>query len=116
MMMLLTGKPVTQESRAEATLLMGAISGLGGDSDSISTNIANFFRVDELAINSEKGIEQSELWIGKQLTPKLMVRYVVGLFDQLVSLGVQYQLSDRLRLEAESGETQSVDVIYRIER
>lgn len=116
MMMLLTGKPVTQESRAEATLLMGALSGLGDDSESISTNIAHFFRVDELAIKSEEGIDQSELWIGKQLTPKLMVRYVVGLFDQLVSLGMEYQLNDRLRIEAESGEKQSVDVIYRIER
>jgi translocation and assembly module TamB len=115
MMMLLTGKPVTQESRAEATLLLGAFSGLGGDTDNISTGVANFFRVDELAINSDKGIDQSELWIGKQLTPKLMVRYVVGLFDQLVSLGMEYQLSERLRVEAESGETQSVDVIYRIE-
>jgi translocation and assembly module TamB len=116
MMMLLTGKPVSEESRAEATLLMGAISGLGNDSDSISTGITQFFRVDELAINSEKGIEQSELWIGKQLTPQLMVRYVVGLFDQMVSLGMEYQLSDHLRIEAESGEIQSVDVIYRIER
>lgn len=116
MMMLLTGKPVSEESRAQATLLMGALSGLGDDSESISTNIAHFFRVDELAIKSDEGIDQSELWIGKQLTPKLMVRYVVGLFDQLVSLGMEYQLNDRLRIEAESGEKQSVDMIYRIER
>lgn len=116
MMMLLTGKPLTQASRAEGALLMGALSGLGTESESMANGIAQFFRVDELAINSDKGIDQSELWIGKQLTPKLMVRYVVGLFDKLASLGLEYQLTDRLRVEAESGEKQSVDVIYRIER
>ena len=116
MMMLLSGKPLDDSSRAEASLLLGALGGLGNDSVGISQGIANFFRVDELAVNSDKGIDQSELWIGKQLTPKLMVRYMVGLFDRLASVGVEYQLSERLRLEAESGETQSVDVIYKIER
>ena len=116
MMMLLSGKPLDDSSRAEASLLLGALGGLGNDSVGISQGIANFFRVDELAVNSDKGIDQSELWIGKQLTPKLMVRYMVGLFDRLASIGVEYQLSERLRLEAESGETQSVDVIYKIER
>ncbi|QEI13611.1 translocation/assembly module TamB domain-containing protein [Cellvibrio japonicus] len=116
MMMLLTGKPLRDSSGADASLLLGALSGLGDDSAGITQGIANFFRVDELAINSDKGIDQSELLIGKQVTPRLMVRYMVGLFDQLTSLGVEYRLSERLRLEAESGETQSVDIIYKIER
>lgn len=72
--------------------------------------------MDEIGINADNGIEQSELWIGKQLTPKLMVRYMVGLFDNLTSLALQYQLNNRLRLEAESGEVQSVDLIYNFER
>jgi translocation and assembly module TamB len=54
--------------------------------------------------------------VGKYVTPKILVRYVVGLFDQAFSLGVVYRLTDKVRVEAESGETQSVDVIYRIER
>jgi translocation and assembly module TamB len=85
-------------------------------SQSITAEIAQFFRIDEFEIKSDKGIDQSQLWVGKYLTPKLLVRYVVGIFDQAFSLGMRYQLTEKLRLEAESGEQKSVDVIYKIER
>jgi len=117
MMMLLTGKPVNNVTKADASVLLSAMSGLGMDSDdSISSEITRVFRLDELEINSDDGIDQSQLWIGKYLTPKLLVRYVVGIFDRAFSLGMEYQLTEHLRLEAESGETQSVDVVYKIER
>lgn len=117
MMMLLTGKPVSEVSKADASVLLGAMSGLGMDSGgSITSEITRVFRLDELEINSDDGIDQSQLWIGKYLTPKLLVRYVVGIFDRAFSLGMEYQLTKHLRLEAESGETQSVDIVYKIER
>lgn len=116
MMMLLTGKPINEASKADASLLVSAMSGLGMDSGgSITSEISQFFRIDELEIKSDQGLDQSELWVGKYLTPRLLVRYVVGIFDQAFSLGMEYQLTDRLRIEAESGETQSVDMVYKIE-
>jgi translocation and assembly module TamB len=117
MMMLLTGKELNAESKNDASLLIGAVGGLGaGSGESIGGQVANFFRVDELEMRSSKGIDQSQLWVGKYVTPRLLVRYIVGLFDNAFSLGMEYQLSNRFRLEAESGETQSVDVVYKIER
>lgn len=117
MMMLLTGKPLSEASKADASLLVSAMSGLGMDSGgSITSEITRFFHVDELEIKADQGLEQSELWVGKYLTPRLLVRYVVGIFDQAFSLGMEYQLTERLRIEAESGETQSVDVVYKVER
>lgn len=117
MMMLLTGKPANDVTRADASVLLGAMSGLGMDSSgSITSQITQLFRLDELELNSDDGIDQSQLFIGKYLTPKLLVRYVVGIFDRAFSLGMEYQLTQNLRLEAESGETQSVDVVYKIER
>ncbi len=74
------------------------------------------FRVDQLEVKSDDGIDQSQLWVGKYLTPKLLVRYVVGIFDQAFSFGIEYQLTDSFRIEAESGETKTVDLIYKIER
>jgi len=117
MMMLLTGKPANDVTKADASMLLGAMSGLGMDSDgSITSQITQLFRLDELEVKSDEGIDQSQLFIGKYLTPKLLVRYVVGIFDRAFSLGMEYQLTNNLRLEAESGETQSVDVVYKIER
>lgn len=117
MMMLLTGKPIKEASDADASLLLSAMSGLGMDSGgSITAEINRFFGVDQLEVKADAGIEQSQLWVGKYLTPKLLVRYVVGIFDQAFSFGIEYQLTDSFRIEAESGETKSVDVIYKIER
>jgi translocation and assembly module TamB len=117
MAMLLTGKPLSQSSQADAYSLIGAIGSLGMDRGQMMTSdIASMFRIDEIAIKSDKGFEQSELWMGKYVTPKLFIRYMVGLFDQAFSLGMRYEINDKLRLEAESGKTQSVDVIYKIER
>jgi translocation and assembly module TamB len=41
---------------------------------------------------------------------------MVGLFDQAITLGMRYQLTEKLRLEAESGKAQSLDMIYKMER
>jgi translocation and assembly module TamB len=117
MAMLLTGKPLSQSSQADAYSLIGAIGSLGMDrGQSMTSDIASMFRIDEIAIKSDKGFEQSELWMGKYVTPKLFIRYMVGLFDQAFALGVRYEINEKLRIEAESGKTQSVDVIYKIER
>lgn len=117
MMMLLTGKPASDGNRADASMLLGAMGGLGSDSGgSVTAKITQLLRLDELELNSDKGFDQSQLFIGKYLTPKLLVRYVVGVFDQAFSFGVEYQLTQQLRLEAESGLTQSVDIVYKIER
>ncbi len=117
MMMLLTGKPIKDASSADASLLLSAMSGLGMDSGgSITAEINRFFGVDQLEVKADDGIDQSQLWVGKYLTPKLLVRYVVGIFDQAFSFGIEYQLTDNFRIEAESGTTKSVDVIYKIER
>ncbi|MFO1389717.1 translocation/assembly module TamB domain-containing protein [Cellvibrio sp.] len=117
MAMLLTGKKLSESSQADAYSLIGAISSLGMDNgEGMTSDIAHFFHIDEITVKADKGLDQSELWMGKYITPKLFIRYIVGLFDQTFSLGVRYQLSEKLRLEAESGKNQSLDVIYKIER
>lgn len=117
MALLLTGKVKDQLSVGDAYTLITAVSSMGVEKGSmITADIASFFRLDEITIKSEKGLEQSQLWMGKYITPKLFLRYVVGLFDQAFTLGLRYQLNDKLRLEAESGKVQSLDVIYKIER
>lgn len=117
MAILLTGKPLSEASAGDAYLIISAMSGLNVDGEGgVTGKIANAFRLDELTINAEDGFEQSELWLGKQVTERLFVRYVVSLFEQANKLVMTYQINDRLRLETESGLTQSADIIYKIER
>jgi translocation and assembly module TamB len=117
MRMLLTGKPAGEFGKGDASILLSAMGGLGSDSgEGLTAGINKFFHVDELTVKSDQGFDQSELWVGKYITPKLLVRYVVGIFNKAFGLGMEYQLSDHLRLEALSGEAQSVDMVYKIER
>jgi translocation and assembly module TamB len=118
MALLLTGKNKDQLSIGDAYVLINAVDNMGVENgSSITEDITRFFRLDEITIKSDKGLDQSVLWVGKYITPKLFMRYVVGLYDQAFSLGMRYQLTDRVRLEATSGkEQQGVDMIYKIER
>jgi translocation and assembly module TamB len=117
MALLLTGKPLSEASAGDAYTIVSAMSGLGMDKGgSITSQIAQTFSLDEFKLSAEDGFEHSSLMVGKYLTERLFVRYIVGLFDQLSKIGVVYQMTDRLRLEAESGDIQSLDMIYKIER
>lgn len=117
MALLVTGKAMDELSPGDAYAIVSAMSSLGVENESsITSDIAKFFRLDEITIKADKGLDQSALWMGKYLTPRLFVRYVVGLFDQAFTLGMRYQITNKLRVEVESGQTQSVDVIYKIER
>jgi translocation and assembly module TamB len=121
MAILVTGKPLSRSSKDDAYSIIGAIGKLGmnqGDNqgDSMTDEIAKKVGLDEISVKADKGLKQSELWIGKNITPRLFVHYIVGVFDQAFGLAMTYKISDRVQLEAESGKTQSLDVIYKIER
>jgi len=56
------------------------------------------------------------LGLGKYLSPNLFMRYDIGLFDRENRLTLDYILSERLRLEVETGVSQSVDLTYTVEK
>ncbi len=60
--------------------------------------------------------DQSSVALGKYLTPRLYVGYVLGLFDSSSVLMMRYRLTKTHSLETMSGDQQSVDLYYNIER
>lgn len=119
MAMLFTGRTLSGGggSSADGAMLVNAIGGLGLErSGFITEEIARTFGLDEVSIQTEDDVTESTLNIGKYLTPRLFVRYMVGLFDQTNKLGFRYDLTRNLHLEGESGIHQSVDMIFKIER
>lgn len=117
MAILLTGRPLSSGTSADASMLVNAVGNLGLErSGFITAEIAETFSLDEFRIQAEDELTESSLHIGKYVTPQLFVRYVVGLFDQTSRVGMRYELTEGLRLEAESGLHQSVDIIYKFER
>jgi len=74
------------------------------------------FYCDALALNSQADLQQSILGLGKYLTPNIFMNYEIGLYEKESILSLDYILNDRLRLEVESGISQSIDMTFTIEK
>jgi len=114
---LLTGRGLSGASSSDGTALAGAALALGLErSDQITRQIGSALGLDELAVAPGGGLNESALVLGKSLTPRLYIRYALGVLDRQGSVQVDYKLTDRISVEAESGARQGADVIYRLER
>jgi translocation and assembly module TamB len=114
---MVTGKPFSEMGQQDSNAVVGAIANLGlSRSQGLTNQVREQLGLDTLAITNTGNINNSILTIGKYLTPDLFIRYGIGLFDHQAKLSLDYTLTERITLQAETGEYQSVDVIYRVER
>ncbi|TVO77925.1 translocation/assembly module TamB domain-containing protein [Sedimenticola selenatireducens] len=114
---LITGQGLSAEGPGKAALLRQAVATKGLEkSQEILDRIATGLGVDEVRIQEGSSLEDTALLLGKYLSPDLYVSYAVGLFDNQGALITRYRLSERLRLEVQSGKGQSMDLIYDVER
>ena len=91
----------------------GAMLG-GGDSVPMNQKIANSLGLDELAVRSSSEISSNVVALGKRLSDRLLVTYEHGLgtvAENLVQL--DYSLTQRISLRAETGSTTGLGVFYR---
>ncbi len=114
---LLTDRPFAEIGTQDSNALIGAITSLGiNQGQSLTNQVRNQLGLDTLAITSTGDTTNSSLTLGKYLTPRLFIRYGVGLFETESTLSIDYTLSERVKLEAKSGTTQSVDIKYTVDR
>lgn len=114
---LVIGRALEDASAADGNMLSGAAYALGLRQASVVTSqIGQTLGLDQLAVS---GSNQSTtaLVAGKQLNPKLYVRYAYGVFTQIGNLLLRYKLTRRLTIEAGTGaDTQSMDLLYSVEK
>lgn len=114
---LVTGQSLDTEGPGGATMLRQAVAAKGLEkSQEILDRLASGLGVDEVRLEEGGTLEDTSLLLGKYLSPDLYVSYAVGLFDNRGALITRYRLSKRLRLEVQSGSSQSMDLIYDVER
>ena len=114
---LVTGRPLSEVGQSDGNALVGAITTLGiRQGQSLTDQVRGQLGLDTLAIASSGDTSDSSLMLGKYLTPKIFVRYAVGLFDTQSVLAIDYSISERIKLEATSGQNQSIDLTYTRER
>lgn len=114
---LITGQSLSAEGPGGAAILRQAVAAKGLEkSQDILDRLATGVGVDEVRLEEGSTLEDTALLLGKYLSPDLYVSYAVGLFDNQSALIARYRLSEKLRLEVQSGSSQSMDLIYDVER
>jgi translocation and assembly module TamB len=114
---LLLGKAPGESSAGEQQMMLQAALALGmNQGNKITGNLREAFALDEFGFDSDASGE-SAFFIGKYLSPRLYLRYGVGVMDAVNTLSLKYKLSEKWRVEAQSNELGSgADLLYTLER
>ncbi len=62
------------------------------------------------------GSEDRSLSLGTYVRPKLYMEYEAGLGDQKDKVKLRYDLTHRIEVQTETGESQGGDIFYKFER
>ncbi len=114
---LLFGKPPGSQGDANNLELQAALLVGGRSAKFLTEGIKDTFDLDEVSLDSETSdVNDTSLYIGKYLSPRLYVKYGIGLLEPTSTFILRYTLSERLLFESTSNtEGQGGDLIYTIE-
>jgi translocation and assembly module TamB len=115
---LVTGRPLSGTSEADGNLLASAAAAWGLERGNLITQrLGSELGLDMVEIDTSGGLDQSALTLGKYLSPRLLLRYSINLFDNSSRVTLRFELTPSLSLETTSSAlSQAIDLIYRIER
>lgn len=80
------------------------------------SDVSNRLGLDEISIRSEGREDDSQLVLGRFITPRIYLSYGFGLFEPINTLRLRLNITERLILLTESGEENSADVFYTWDR
>ncbi len=80
------------------------------------TDVSDRLGLDEISIRSEGREDDSQLVLGRFITPRIYLSYGFGLFEPINTLRLRLNITERLILLTESGEESSADVFYTWDR
>ena len=113
---LVTGRSLNQAGSADGQLMSDAAISLGlRQAAGITNQIGQAVGLDELTLEGSNQ-DAAQLVAGKQISKKLYARYRYGVFSSIGELLLRYGLSESLSIELGTGEFQSIDIQYAVER
>ena len=110
---LLTGR-APGESSGKNVGVSAALQASGAGS--LASEVGRQFGLDELRVDTGGALEEASVVAGTYLSPRLYVQYVNELATRETKLRLRYDLTKRLQIQTESGQSQGVDLFYTIER
>ena len=114
---LLLGKPLRRASGDEGQTLATAALSMGlTKGEALAQRIGGAFGLEEVSVQTESDVQQAALVVGRSLSPRVYVRYGVGLFQAFSIFQFGYRMSDKFFLQGESGANTGADLLYTIEK
>lgn len=103
-------------SNGDGDMMTSALIGLGvAGSGKLVGQLGETFGVKDLSLDTQGIGDNSQVVVSGYILPGLQVKYGVGIFDALATLTLRYRLMSNLYLEAVSGVSQALDLLYQFE-
>ncbi|MFC0322651.1 translocation/assembly module TamB domain-containing protein [Gallibacterium melopsittaci] len=113
---LLTGRALSSENSGSGASLGAALISMSlSKTGKMVGQIGETFGIKSLNLETQGLGDQSQVVVSGYLTPRLQVKYGVGLFEPLAELTLRYRLLPKLYLQSVSGTSQAVDLLYQFE-
>ena len=112
---LVTGKPLNASSTGKDSQALAAAAASLGANNPVSQELSEKLGI-ELGVESGATDADTALTVGKQLSPRLHVDYIYGMFNETAAFQVIYKLTKHLNLTGQSGAQQSIDLEFSIDR
>lgn len=114
---ILTGRSLENSGEAGSSGSVGAaLLGLGlGKSGKLVGGIGEAFGIQDLNLGTAGVGDSSKVVVSGNITPRLQIKYGVGLFDGLAEVTLRYKLIPQLYLQSVSGVNQAFDILYQFD-
>jgi len=114
---LVLGRPMDQTSGEEQQGLSQAALAIGlAGGDAIARDIGRNLGLEEVGIDNGTSPNSSALVLGKYLSPRLYVRYAIGITEDVNTLQMRYKINKFLSLQTETGVESGADLVYTFEK
>lgn len=114
---IILGYPIKQATQQDGSILANAAATIGlAEGEKLMKKIAKKFGIDEVKLQSNNTTQEASLILGKYLSPQLYLQYAYGIGKAVNTLQLQYHLTDRWMIKTESGQAQSTDILFSIEK
>lgn len=123
-------EPAKPQANALAYLLLGRDIGSSAGDGAVTTgligigiantgklvgSIGEAFGISDLSLDTAGSGDKSKVTVSGYLSPRLQVKYGVGIFSQFGEFTLRYRLMKQLYVEAVQGLATSVDLLYKME-
>lgn len=113
---LLMGRDLSGSGDTKSNPLTSGLIGLGiANSNGMVSQLGQAFGFEQFTLDTAGTGDDSQVTVGGYLSPKLQLKYGVGIFNSLGEFTLRYELMKNLYLEAVQGLDSAVDVLYKFE-